>query len=96
MRFVFHPEAENELNEAIDYYEGIEPLLGYDFSLEVYSSIQLAIKFPRAWPVIENDIRRVLLNRFPFGVLYIYNNNMIYIIAIMNLHRNPDYWKARK
>ena len=30
MRFFFHPEAEKERNDAVDYYEDIEPGLGYD------------------------------------------------------------------
>jgi hypothetical protein len=39
MTFDFHPEAEAEFIEAIDYYEGCEPGLGEDFSLEVQSSV---------------------------------------------------------
>ena len=35
MNFSFHPEAEEEFNKAIDYYEDIDPGLGYDFALEV-------------------------------------------------------------
>ncbi|WP_319560142.1 hypothetical protein [Marispirochaeta sp.] len=35
MNFYFHPEAENEFTEAIDYYEEIETGLGYDFAGEV-------------------------------------------------------------
>ena len=49
MRFSFHPEAEEELNQAIDYYEDREPGLGYDFALEVYAAIQPIVKFPKAW-----------------------------------------------
>ena len=47
MNFSFHPEAEEEFNKAIDYYEDIEPGLGYDFALEVYTAIQRAVKFPK-------------------------------------------------
>lgn len=43
MTFSFHPEAERELREAVDYYEEIEPGLGYDFSVEVYSGVQRAL-----------------------------------------------------
>ncbi len=68
MSFVFHPEAETEFNEAIDYYEGIELGLGYDFAIEVYNTIQRSASFPKAWSIIEGDIRRSLVKRFPFGV----------------------------
>ena len=96
MTFFFHPEAETELNEAIEYYEAIEPALGYDFALEIYYSIQRAVSFPKAWPIIEGDIRRSMVNRFPYGVLYSIIDNTIHIIAIMHLHRHPEYWKKRK
>ena len=96
MSFYFHPEAERELHEAIDYYEAIEPGLGYDFSLEVYAAIQLAMTYPEAWPPMEMDIRRVLTRRFPYGVLYSSEHDALLIIAIMNLHREPDYWKHKR
>ena len=35
MSFSFHPEAEEELNAAIGYYEEIDLGLGYDFAIEV-------------------------------------------------------------
>lgn len=96
MSFSFHPEAEEEFNIAIEYYEDIEPGLGYDFSLEVYSTIQRSIEFPKAWAVLEGEIRRSLVRRFPYGVLYSEEQDEIIIVAVMNLHRNPDYWKHRK
>ncbi len=40
MRFYFHPEAEKEFMNAIDFYEEIESGLGYEFAIEVYSAIQ--------------------------------------------------------
>jgi hypothetical protein len=40
MKFSFHPEAESEFLEAIDYYEDCERGLGYDFSIEASATIQ--------------------------------------------------------
>lgn len=96
MNFSFHPEAEDEFNRAIEYYEGIEPGLGYDFALEVYSTIKRAVQFPVAWAVLEGEVRRSLVKRFPYGVLYSSETDGIYIIAVMNLHREPGYWERRK
>ena len=47
MNFSFHPEAEKELNEAINYYEDVEPGLGYDFALEVQFNHQSLSRFPK-------------------------------------------------
>ncbi len=70
MKFSFHPEAEKEFDESIEYYEDIEPGLGYDFALEVYAAIKRAVEFPKAWTMLEKDVIRSLLKRFPYGVLY--------------------------
>lgn len=96
MNFSFHPDAEIELEQAINYYENIRLGLGFDFSTEVYAAIKRAISLPEAWTVVNGDIRRSLVSRFPFGVLYSIESNGIYIIAIMNLHREPNYWQERK
>ncbi len=96
MTFSFHPEAEQELNQAIDFYESITPGLGLDFAAEVFSAIQRAMDFPKAWSVLEGDIRRSLVRRFPYGILYSAEQEGIYILAVMHLHREPGYWKERK
>jgi len=43
-----------------------------------------------------NEFRRSLVNRFPFGILYSVQNDQIYILAVMHLHKEPGYWKKRK
>lgn len=95
MSYRFHPEAEAELNRSIDYYESIEPGLGYDFALEVYDTIQRVVDFPKAWTLLEGDVRRSLVKRFPYGILYSIETDGVFILAVMNLHRAPDYWKHR-
>ena len=96
MTFSFHPEAEYEFNKAIDYYEDIEPGLGYDFALEIYTTIKRSVEFPKAWAVLDGDVRRSLVKRFPYGVLYSEEPKGIFVVAVMNLHREPSYWKNRK
>jgi len=95
MTFAFHPEAETEFNEAIEYYENNEPGLGYDFSMEVHAAIQNIVNYPTAWPILEDNIRRCLVKRFPFGVIYSLEQDEIFILAVMHLRRHPDYWKSR-
>ena len=95
MKYFFHPEAEVEFAEAIEYYEKKESGLGYDFAVEVYSAIERTMAFPKAWPVIEEDIRRSLIRRFPYGILYSEEKEGICIMALMHLHKNPEYWKHR-
>ncbi len=96
MKFYFHPEAEKEFMHAIDFYEEIELGLGYEFAIEVYSAIQRAVEFPNAWSVMEDNIRRSIVKRFPFGILYSIEQDRLFILAVMNLHQEPNYWKRKE
>jgi len=49
MRYSFHPDAEIELNQAIDYYEESQKDLGLEFADEVYKTIHRILTFPKAW-----------------------------------------------
>jgi len=95
MTFLFHPEADEEFIEAVSYYEECEPGLGLDFSREVHACIRNALDYPMLWPEIEEECRRCLVHRFPYGVLYSIEPHGIFILAVMHLHRDPDYWKDR-
>jgi hypothetical protein len=95
MNFAFHPEAEAEFKETIAYYETCDAGLGLDFAKEVYSAVQNVVDYPSLWPEIDPEIHRCLVHRFPFGVLYSIEPAGIFILAVMHLHRAPDYWKHR-
>ncbi len=68
---------------------------GYDFAVEIYSTIERILAHPRAWPVIEEDIRRSLVRRFPYGILYAEDGEELFVVAVMHLQREPDYWQHR-
>jgi len=95
MKYSFHPSAKIELQKAINYYEECQPGLGLEFAREIYSTIQRIIHFPEAWSKLSKNTRRCLTNRFPYGVIYQITEDEIFIIAIMQLNREPDYWKKR-
>lgn len=97
MNYSFHPEAEKEFIEAIEFYEEQEKELGLDFSIQVYESIQRVTANPESWTRVSKNIRRILLSRFPFGVLYHFDSKeeQIFIVAVMHLRREPDYWRDR-
>jgi plasmid stabilization system protein ParE len=95
MNHSFHPEAEEEFLAAIDYYEQREKDLGLDFALQVHAAIGRVAEYPKTWPVLEGQVRRCLTKRFPYAVLYSQEPDSIFILAVMHLHRDPDYWKHR-
>ncbi len=91
----FHPEARAEFLRAIDYYEGCAAGLGRDFATEVHGTVQRIVDFPGAWPELKGDIRRCMVRRFPFGVIYVSRGDDVVVLAVMHLHRRPGYWLDR-
>lgn len=92
---LFHPEAEDEMIDSAIFYENRSSGLGHKFLDEIARSLDLISSSPKTWPVFSDDIRRFLLQRFPFCLLYEIHDDYIYIIAVMHLHRKPFYWKNR-
>jgi len=45
--------------------------------------------------MIEPDIRRCLVKKFPFSVIYSVQGDVVYVIAIAHGSREPGYWKHR-
>jgi hypothetical protein len=88
-------EAEQELRDAIRFYESRAVGLGLDFLSEVERVIQSIKDSPEAWPIVEGKIRRRLLSRFPFGILYYIETETVFLVAIAHSRRKPGYWKQR-
>lgn len=95
MRFSFHPQAEEELFAAIEYYEECESGLGQAFLLEVMTAIANVTDFPTAWTKVDNDVRRCLTHRFPYAILFSIEEDTVLILAVMHLKREPGYWRSR-
>ncbi len=95
MKYAFHPEARAEFLAAIDYYEECEPGLGATFAGEIQAAIENILSYPNAWPILADDLRRIQTRRFPYGIIYSYDEGILDILAVMHLHREPDYWKKR-
>ena len=92
----FHRLAERELNEAAQYYDGEEPRLGSSFLQEVDRCLQSIEAQPEAGVILRGSVRRRLLRRFPYALLYKIQPSGIRILAVMNLIRRPTYWVGRE
>lgn len=94
-RVRFLPDAEFEMIEAAAYYEAQQRDLGRRFLASVQDAIHRIGVNARLYPVVEMDVRRCLTKTFPFGVLFRELSDEIVVMAVMHLHRDPDYWKNR-
>lgn len=96
MNYGFHLDARWEYTEAIHYYLSIDAKLAESFISEIEHGINAIRRNPLTWRIVEGDVRRYLIHRFPFGIYYTCNNDFITIWAVMNLSREPDIWKLRR
>ncbi|OGJ87553.1 MAG: hypothetical protein A2268_03885 [Candidatus Raymondbacteria bacterium RifOxyA12_full_50_37] len=87
--------AELEMLDAVRYYEIQAPGLGVKFLDKIDSAVQGIANYPEACPVLRGNIRRRLIYRFPYGLLYRIDPTEIIVLATMHLHRHPDYWLDR-
>ena len=87
--------AEIELLDAARYYEIQAPGLGIDFLDKIAAAVEDIRAHPKRWLVIQFNIRRRLIQRFPYCILYRIDSDEIVILAIMHLHRHPSYWIDR-
>jgi hypothetical protein len=96
MTFSFHPEASAEFEGAVATYKERPRGLGLDLALEIQAAIQNIVSFPQAWPVVDGEIRRCLVHRFPVGILSSIEPTEIWVLAVMHLLWGPEYWKLRR
>ena len=92
---VLAPAAEDEMHAAANYYEECQIGLGNRFLDEVLLTGRRVAENPEAWPIISGRIRRCLMKRFPFGMLFRVEAERIYVLAVMHLRREPNYWQKR-
>ena len=95
MRLVYHPHARAELVEAATYYESHVPGLGAQFHEEANRTASKILEAPRRWRMIDVDVRRALIVRFPFAVYYRILPDHIQILAVKHHKRHPEYWRYR-
>ncbi len=92
----FHSDAESEMTAAAVWYETRQTDLGRRFLTSVQDALNRVVLNPELYPIVEGDVRRCLTKTFPFGVLFRTKPKVIEVMAVMHLHRDPDYWKARE
>ncbi len=95
MQISFLEIAQFELDDSIEYYNSESAGLGNEFLVEALHALDRINNFPQAWHPFTDITRRCQLRRFPYGIIYQTLDTEILVIAVANLHRNPDYWKDR-
>lgn len=95
-RVVFHPEAEGEFLAAAEFYEAHRRGLGVELIAEVRHAARALQRHPELGHQFSRRLRRLLVQRFPYGLLYRIEAEEIFIVAVAHLSRRPGYWRRRR
>jgi len=88
-------EAEEELLSGVRFYNSQYPGFGAEFAREIQRLCRLIVESPDAGPEIRPNIRRRLVRRFPYSILYTMQGVDVVVLAIAHQSRKPGYWESR-
>jgi plasmid stabilization system protein ParE len=94
------PEALDELMAAAEWYDVRRGGLGDRFLDEVGFVLQAIESRPASFPQLADttpdlEIRRALLPRFPYALVFLELTDEIRIVAVAHAKREPNYWLNR-
>ncbi len=92
----FHPEALAEADAAVLWYKARSPAAAEAFLAEIDSTLSLLENTPLVWGEFRPGLRRAMLKRFPFAIVYRVNENRVQVVAVAHGRRRPGYWRLRK
>jgi plasmid stabilization system protein ParE len=101
VRLELHPEADAEVDSAVDWYEAQRPGLGAEFFAELRRDLGIVAAAPRSWPLWPGahmqalGVRRFVMSRFPFALPYLVIEEQVVVLAVAHLRRRPGYWLRR-
>jgi plasmid stabilization system protein ParE len=95
MKSRLHEAADAELTEAVRYYDGKAAGLGDRFLAEVKLASRSIEQYPEIAPAIEYGVRAKGLSRFPYSLMYVIDEDEIFIVAVAHQSRRPAYWADR-
>jgi plasmid stabilization system protein ParE len=91
----FTPAARLEALEAQDWYEREAPGLGARFRAELDRQVERIRANPWQFPLMQADVRRARLRKYPYGLYFRVLDDAIYVIACFHSSRNPANWQSR-
>lgn len=101
MRVRLLTEAQAEAQEAARWYDEQQQGLGGEFLEALARGLEAIEESPRACAKVETsqpsrEVRRFLLPRFPYRVVYEVLADEVLVLAVAHVRRRPNYWKRRK
>lgn len=92
---VFRRIAKREFDDAISWYEDRREGLGQDFSVAVERLLERIALSPNQFACVRGDMRRAVLQRFPYSIYFVFEDYRIVVLAIFHARRDPEHLEDR-
>jgi plasmid stabilization system protein ParE len=92
---VLRIEAQNEMEEARDWYDTQQPGVGADFLAECQKAFDRIKSMPESYAVLAKDVRAAKTRRFPYVIYYRIAAERIEVLAVIHGRRHSREWRQR-
>ena len=96
-RIKIDPEALADIQDITDWYDQKQEMLGKRFQDTTINQINKIAKDPHSIAIRYNEIRCMLVKKFPYMVHFYINEKMgfVEVFAVISIHRNPKIWAEK-
>jgi plasmid stabilization system protein ParE len=92
---VLLPEAQDEFDDAFDWYEQQRPGLGLTFVGRVQDAFDRIAANPLMYRIVFQDVRKAVVRQFPYHVLFREEAHQTLVLAVFHNRRDRSVWRAR-
>ena len=89
------PRADLDVAATFDWYEDEHAGLGREFLDELRATYDRVADGPLGYQHLRSGIRRALVRRFPYAVYFAAEGDVIVLLAVLHVGRDPAEWQRR-
>jgi toxin ParE1/3/4 len=95
-RLVSEPSVDFDVEAAFEWYENEQSGLGVEFLDELRATYNRITDGPLKYQDLRGGIRRALLRRFPYAVYFAIEGDVVVVVAVLHVSRDPAEWQRRR
>ena len=95
-RLLAEPEADLDVAAVFEWYEKEQSGLGREFVDALRATYDRVIDGPLHYQHLRSGIRRALLRRFPYAVYFAVEDDVVVVLAVLHVSRDPAEWQRRR